>query len=198
MKLSFLPGDLHLSDSGNGYVLMMGRTEVFRTHSERAAVTRFNRLRADMEAKGVGPVPVPAAAQIPPATLKESIAKGNSSKPQRQNRKPLRPPAPDGRSANLPKRSVLKASSHSPGSSAAAFRKPDRIDTKDILAELRRQRDRIAQAIATLEALDHGAPSTSVAPQTRNRRLSAAARRKIAEGQRKRWAARKRAAAKSA
>jgi len=52
MKLSFLPGDLHLSKSTNGFfvVTMCGR-ELVNTKSPRAALARFNAIRAELELK---------------------------------------------------------------------------------------------------------------------------------------------------
>jgi len=80
------------------------------------------------------------------------------------------------------------------------------MDTKNILSQLRAERDRINQAIAALETLDSKgggfrrgrgrAASTGVkaAPVTRRRRrMSAAARKRLSEMMKKRWAARKRA-----
>ena len=64
------------------------------------------------------------------------------------------------------------------------------MDTKSILAELRAERERIDQAIAALESLDHAAASTAVrtpgtsttsAPKRGRRRMSAAGRKRISE-----------------
>jgi hypothetical protein len=50
MKLSFLPGDLHLSDESNGYfVIKVQGQEQVRTRSKRAAVSKFNKLRQELE-----------------------------------------------------------------------------------------------------------------------------------------------------
>jgi hypothetical protein len=78
------------------------------------------------------------------------------------------------------------------------------MDTKQILADLRAELNRIEQAIAALEGLDGTgtlkatALSAQPAPaKARGRRtMSPAARKKIAEAQRKRWAAQKKAAAR--
>jgi hypothetical protein len=75
------------------------------------------------------------------------------------------------------------------------------MDTAKILTVLRAELNRIEQAISALESLDVigrpnvTAPSTQPATaKTRGRRtMSAAARKKIAEAQRKRWAAQKKA-----
>lgn len=76
------------------------------------------------------------------------------------------------------------------------------MDTKQLLSELRAQRDRITQAITALEGLGGGARSKlSVAGTTKKsaprRRMSAAARKRISEAAKKRWAERKKAAAKA-
>jgi hypothetical protein len=52
MKLSFLPGDLHLSQDASGFfvVSMCGR-ELLSTKSRRSAVARFNAMRVELESK---------------------------------------------------------------------------------------------------------------------------------------------------
>ncbi len=52
MKLSFLPGDLHLSKDASGFfvVTMCGR-ELLSTKSQRSAVARFNAIRAELESE---------------------------------------------------------------------------------------------------------------------------------------------------
>jgi hypothetical protein len=79
------------------------------------------------------------------------------------------------------------------------------MDAKTILADLRAERDRLNLAIAAIESLEgttapvkRGRPAKSAAttvPTVKKRTMSAAARKRIAEAQRKRWAA-KRAAEK--
>ena len=50
MNLSFLPADLHLRKSEEGYyVLTMAEREILSTKSQRAAVSKFNRLRTELE-----------------------------------------------------------------------------------------------------------------------------------------------------
>ena len=50
MNLSFLPADLHLRKSDSGfYVVTMSGQEILSTKSQRAAVAKFNGLRAEME-----------------------------------------------------------------------------------------------------------------------------------------------------
>jgi hypothetical protein len=68
------------------------------------------------------------------------------------------------------------------------------MDTAQIIAELRSERDRLDQAIAALEGLA-GAPGRAVAtmpsvakPAAGRRRISAAGRKRIAEAAKRRWA----------
>ena len=52
MNLSFLPADLHLSQSPNGqFVLRMAGREILSTKSQRTAVAKFNALRSELETK---------------------------------------------------------------------------------------------------------------------------------------------------
>lgn len=52
MRMSFLPGDLHLrKDTTGEYVLIMAGTEILRGRSEKQAVSRFKELRKEMETK---------------------------------------------------------------------------------------------------------------------------------------------------
>jgi hypothetical protein len=52
MKLSFLPGDLHLTQDRDGtYLVTMRGDEVLRTKVEKKAITRFNALRRELEAQ---------------------------------------------------------------------------------------------------------------------------------------------------
>ena len=52
MKASFIPGDLHLTETGDGFhVIVMQGGEIFRTRSQKAAAAKFNELRREMEAK---------------------------------------------------------------------------------------------------------------------------------------------------
>jgi len=81
MKLSFVPGDLHLSDSATGYILTRGGNEVFRTHSERAAIMRFNRVKGEMEKNGVGNRAVQPAAVLP-TVIADSAFGPNGRRPQ--------------------------------------------------------------------------------------------------------------------
>lgn len=51
MKMSFVPGDLHLTKEQKGeFVVMMAGVEVLRG-SEKQAVARFKQLRKEMEIK---------------------------------------------------------------------------------------------------------------------------------------------------
>lgn len=50
MKLSFLPGDLHLNKEQDGtYLVTMQGQELLRTRVEKKALLRFNALRKDLE-----------------------------------------------------------------------------------------------------------------------------------------------------
>ena len=52
MKASFIPGDLHLSETQDGFhVVMMQGGEILRTRSQKAAAAKFNALRREMEKK---------------------------------------------------------------------------------------------------------------------------------------------------
>jgi hypothetical protein len=52
MKLSFLPGDLHLNKERDGsYVITMQGEEILHTRVEKKAVTKFNALRRDLETR---------------------------------------------------------------------------------------------------------------------------------------------------
>jgi hypothetical protein len=52
MNLAFLPGDLHLSRNEDGYfVVRMAGQELLATKSERAALAKFNSVRAELEQK---------------------------------------------------------------------------------------------------------------------------------------------------
>ncbi len=64
------------------------------------------------------------------------------------------------------------------------------MDTTSILADLRAERDRINQAISALETFG-GSATASKSKKTGRRHMSAAARRKISEAQKKRWAKQK-------
>lgn len=80
------------------------------------------------------------------------------------------------------------------------------MNTKNILDELKSERERIDRAIAALEALDEtgtakrpGRPAGggNSAAKPARRKLSAAARKRIADAQKRRWAAAKAAAKKT-
>lgn len=52
MRLSFLPGDLHLNREPDGsYVLTMQSVEILRTRLEKKALAKFNALRRELEAQ---------------------------------------------------------------------------------------------------------------------------------------------------
>jgi hypothetical protein len=50
MNLSFLPGDLHLFKNAKGlFVVTMCGRDILSTKSQRAALAKFNAIRADLE-----------------------------------------------------------------------------------------------------------------------------------------------------
>jgi len=52
MNLSFLPADLHLRKSENGfYVVTMSGRDILSTKSQRVALSKFNSLRKELEAR---------------------------------------------------------------------------------------------------------------------------------------------------
>jgi len=52
MKLSFLPGDLHLNQERDGtYLVIMRGREVLSTKVEKKALAKFNALRRELEAQ---------------------------------------------------------------------------------------------------------------------------------------------------
>jgi len=71
------------------------------------------------------------------------------------------------------------------------------LDTQSIIAELEAERDRLNSAIAALRGRQATGLTLSGKPDGRRRKrtLSAAARKRIGEAMRKRWAERKRKAA---
>ncbi|MGA8027036.1 MAG: hypothetical protein WB992_07810 [Bryobacteraceae bacterium] len=51
MKASFIPGDLHLTETDDGFhVVVVRGSEILHTRSQRAATAKFNQLRREMEA----------------------------------------------------------------------------------------------------------------------------------------------------
>jgi hypothetical protein len=52
VKASFIPGDLHLTETDDGYhVVVMHGGEILRTRSQKAAAAKFNELRREMETR---------------------------------------------------------------------------------------------------------------------------------------------------
>ncbi len=52
MRASFIPGDLHLIETRDGFhVVIMRGSEVLRTRSRKAAAAKFNELRRNLETK---------------------------------------------------------------------------------------------------------------------------------------------------
>lgn len=68
------------------------------------------------------------------------------------------------------------------------------MNVRQILASLEAERKRIDQAIAALEALDGAAPAKKTGPGRRRGGMSVAARKRMSEMMKKRWAARRKAA----
>ena len=73
-------------------------------------------------------------------------------------------------------------------------KEPTHLDTASIIAELEAQRDRLNSALAALRGRNERRLTLSGQPDRRKRKLSAAARRKIGQAMKKRWAERKKAA----
>ena len=69
------------------------------------------------------------------------------------------------------------------------------LDTAAIIVELEAERDRLNSALAALRGRQTKSLTLSGKPDGRKRKLSAAARRKIGEAMKKRWAEQKKAAA---
>jgi len=69
------------------------------------------------------------------------------------------------------------------------------MDIASVVVALKEQRDRLDQAIAALESVGHGGrrgrPSKTVADSRSGRHMSAAARKRISEAMKARWAKRK-------
>jgi hypothetical protein len=65
------------------------------------------------------------------------------------------------------------------------------LDTALIIAELTAQRDRLDNAIAALRGSQNTIRTVTGKPDGRRRTLSAAARKRIGEAMKKRWAERK-------
>lgn len=52
MFLSFLPGELYLKKNDEGfYIVSVQDEELLRTRSEKAALSKYNKLRQEMEAQ---------------------------------------------------------------------------------------------------------------------------------------------------
>jgi hypothetical protein len=68
------------------------------------------------------------------------------------------------------------------------------MDTEAIIKELEAERARLDQAIMALQGRKRGVVRPTVSTNGRKRRLSPAARKRISEAMKKRWAARKKAA----
>ena len=71
------------------------------------------------------------------------------------------------------------------------------MNTESIVQELEAARDRLSQAIAALQGSKDRDWKAGKSTNGRKRHLSAAARKRISEGMKQRWAARKKAGKKS-
>jgi hypothetical protein len=80
MKLSFLPGKLYLDPAEDGSLrITLDGEEVFRTRSERAAVSKFNTLRQEMERRfPPRELSVEQKAEIFRQMVKDSLVQHNS------------------------------------------------------------------------------------------------------------------------
>ena len=67
------------------------------------------------------------------------------------------------------------------------------MDTQQIISELEAERDRLEQAISALRGSLHGRRGTAGRGRRPRRHLSTAAKRRISEMMKKRWAERKKA-----
>ena len=77
MKLSFLPGELHLTELGDGmYQVTIRGEEVFRSPNKKNAIEKFNVIRKDMEA--LFP-PHPLTFEEKSRLLREYISKDHST-----------------------------------------------------------------------------------------------------------------------
>ena len=80
MNLSFLPGDLHLSQNESGvFVVKMAGREILATKSRRAAMSKFNALRAELETRFPSREPTAAEkADLLQREIKDSLLGHNS------------------------------------------------------------------------------------------------------------------------
>ena len=161
MKLSFLPGNLHLSETASGYVLTAGGTEVFRTRSERSAVVRFKQLRKEMEER------YPGGDSPNPENQNHNNASGAALKKMPVAKlRSSEGPAPERAAAAMPGNSNSRRKRAGKGSSKPGIKNQKRKTTATrnatpatlqsldrIVGELRNELERISQAIVMLESL---------------------------------------------
>jgi hypothetical protein len=90
MNLSFLPGDLHLSEGSDGsYLVSLGGSEVLRTRSEKKALSTYNRLRREMESQfPTRDLPSEVKARLLEKYIGDSLVPHNGSRPQKKGIKP--------------------------------------------------------------------------------------------------------------
>jgi hypothetical protein len=80
MKLAFIPGKLFLNRIEDGsYVLLLQGREIFRTRSQRSAITKFNEMRTEMEQSFPAQELTPQGkAEILKQTIEDSLVGHNS------------------------------------------------------------------------------------------------------------------------
>jgi len=90
MKLSFLPADLHLTETEGQFVVSLHGNEILRSPHKKKAVERFNALKRDLEEKF--PSHMPSSEEVS-EMLRKSIADSlvghNSWRPEERKRKKI-------------------------------------------------------------------------------------------------------------
>ena len=91
MRLSFIPGDLYLSENASGSFVVTFRGEVvLETKAKKAAVTKFNTIRKELEAEFPTPELTPEQkAELRRQAALDSMVSHNSLRPE-PKRKPGR------------------------------------------------------------------------------------------------------------
>jgi hypothetical protein len=80
MNLSFLPGDLHLTNSEEGaFIVTIAGEQILATKSKWAAIAKFNALRREMEERFPAREPTPEEkAELMRREIGESLVGHNS------------------------------------------------------------------------------------------------------------------------
>ena len=86
MKLSFIPADLHLSDSEDGqFVVSIQGREVFRSPNRKKALAEFNALRKDLEARfPAHGIPPEERRELLQRFIGDALVKHNSLRPEQK------------------------------------------------------------------------------------------------------------------